>query len=261
MPLSDRRLLDSLSRMSFIDTAELAGYPRRGPRNGPPSPDRPTSRRHRREGESRHRPTPFEPEIRPDGQWHRRRCRVPRIRDAFELRARLPCVQRVAAVYRLASSLPPGTGSRRSHVEFHRRGRFDATITLHAGRSLYDRLRAIAGYDYTLKLTAAPGGLSGFSVTLVLGAQGVTEITGVEFPDFGLTSAIPDVFPAQQVRLSAADLSQAVGPGSTEATLATIRIRGVGTGTSVLNTVVHAIDDDSGAPIPVTPRPTTLIVS
>ena len=55
----------------------------------------------------------------------------------------------VAAVYRLASSLPSGTGSRRSHVEFHRRGRFDATITLHDGRSLYDRLRAIAGYDYT----------------------------------------------------------------------------------------------------------------
>ena len=69
----------------------------------------------------------------------------------------------VAAIYRLASSLSPGTGSRRSHVEFHRRGRFDATITLHDGRtfgvvrqglglrrrSLYDRLRAIAEYDYT----------------------------------------------------------------------------------------------------------------
>ena len=48
-------------------------------------------------------------------------------------------------------------------MEFHRRGRFDATITLHDGRSfgvvrqglalrcrsLYDRLRAIAEYDYT----------------------------------------------------------------------------------------------------------------
>ena len=69
----------------------------------------------------------------------------------------------VAAVYRLAASLSPGTGSLRSHVEFHRRGRFDATITLHDGRSfgvvrqglalrrrsLYDRLRAIAEYDYT----------------------------------------------------------------------------------------------------------------
>ena len=69
----------------------------------------------------------------------------------------------VAAFYRLAASLSPGIDGRRSHLEFHRRGRFDATITLHDGRrfgvvrqglalrrrSLYDRLRAIAGYDYT----------------------------------------------------------------------------------------------------------------
>ena len=67
------------------------------------------------------------------------------------------------AVYRLAASLSPGTDGLRSRVEFHRRGRFDATITLHDGRSfgvvrqglalrrrsLYDRLRAIAEYDYT----------------------------------------------------------------------------------------------------------------
>ena len=69
----------------------------------------------------------------------------------------------VAVVYRLASSLSPGIDGLRSHVEFHRRGRFDATITLHDGRSfgvvrqglalrrrsLYDRLGAIAEYDYT----------------------------------------------------------------------------------------------------------------
>ena len=69
----------------------------------------------------------------------------------------------VASVYRLTASLSPGTRSRRSHVEFHRRGRFDSTITLHDGRSfgvvrqglalrrrsLYDRLRAIAEYHYT----------------------------------------------------------------------------------------------------------------
>ncbi len=90
------------------------------------------------------------------------------------LRARLPRVQgvadavdtldgAVAAVYRFASALSPGTGSLRSHVEFNRRGRFDAAITLHDGRrfgvvrqglalrrrSLYDRLWAIAEYDYT----------------------------------------------------------------------------------------------------------------
>ena len=68
---------------------------------------------------------------------------------------------------------PPSTASHRrsppaktgfsSHVEFHHRGRLDATITLHDGRSfgvirqglalrrrsLYDRLRTIEEYDYT----------------------------------------------------------------------------------------------------------------
>ena len=69
----------------------------------------------------------------------------------------------VATIYRLAASLSPGVDGLRSHVEFHRKGRLDATITLHDGRSfglvrqglglrrrsLYDRLRAIAEYDYT----------------------------------------------------------------------------------------------------------------
>ena len=41
----------------------------------------------------------------------------------------------VAATYRLAASMSPGIDGLRSHVEFHRRGRFDTTITLHDGRS------------------------------------------------------------------------------------------------------------------------------
>ena len=69
----------------------------------------------------------------------------------------------VATADRLALSLSADIDGLRSHVEFHRRGRFDATITLHHGpsfgvvcqglalrcRSLFDRLRVIAGYDYT----------------------------------------------------------------------------------------------------------------
>ena len=69
----------------------------------------------------------------------------------------------VASVYRLAATMSPGIDGIRSHVEFHRRGRFDATITVHDGRSfgvvrqglalrrrsLYDRLRAVAQYDYS----------------------------------------------------------------------------------------------------------------
>ena len=69
----------------------------------------------------------------------------------------------VASVYRLTASMSPGVHGLRSRVEFYRRGRFDATVTLHDGRSfglvrqglalrrrsLYDRLRAIAEYDYS----------------------------------------------------------------------------------------------------------------
>ena len=68
----------------------------------------------------------------------------------------------VASVYRLAASLSPGINGLRTQVDFHRRGRFDAVITRHDGRSfgvvrqgpalrrrsLYDRLRAIAEYGY-----------------------------------------------------------------------------------------------------------------
>ena len=74
----------------------------------------------------------------------------------------------VASVYRLAATMSPGIDGLRSQVEFHRRGRFDAAITLHDGRgfgvvrqglalrrrSLYDRLRAIAEYDYTRRPSA-----------------------------------------------------------------------------------------------------------
>ena len=41
----------------------------------------------------------------------------------------------VASIYRLAATLSPGTGGLRSHVEFHRRGHCEATITLLDGRS------------------------------------------------------------------------------------------------------------------------------
>ncbi len=69
----------------------------------------------------------------------------------------------VASAYRLAATLSPGVDGLDTEVEFQRRGRFDAVVTLHDGRSfgvvrqgqalrrrsLYDRLRAIAEYHYT----------------------------------------------------------------------------------------------------------------
>ena len=74
----------------------------------------------------------------------------------------------VASVYRLAATLSPGVDGLETRVEFQRRGRFDAVITLHNGRSfgvvrqglalrrrsLYDRLRAIAEYHHTRRPSA-----------------------------------------------------------------------------------------------------------
>ena len=74
----------------------------------------------------------------------------------------------VASIYRLAATLSPGVDGLETRVEFHRRGRFDAVITLHNGRSfgvvrqglalrrrsLYDRLRAIAEYHHNRRPSA-----------------------------------------------------------------------------------------------------------
>ena len=173
MPLSERQLLDSLSRMPFIDSAELAGIlgephatVHRGltrlladgivGRVSHGTAHLPSSQRYyvtatgiRQASEVLGFTTPSD---------FVRAYPVSREWLALLIRR----MDSVAAVYRLASSLSPGIDGFRSHVEFHRRGRFDATITLHDGRSfgvvrqglalrrrsLYDRLRAIAEYDY-----------------------------------------------------------------------------------------------------------------
>ena len=174
MTLSDRQLLDSLSRMPFIDSAGLAGI------LGEPhttvhrslaslladgivgrashgTAQLPSSQRYYLTANGIDEAAGFLGfETRSDFVRA-----YPASREWLTLLIRR--MDSVASIYRLAASMSPGTGSLRSHVEFHRRGRFDATITLHDGRtfgvvrqglalrrrSLYDRLRAIAEYHYT----------------------------------------------------------------------------------------------------------------
>ena len=174
MGLSDRQLLDSLARMPFIDSMELALI--LGEAHA-------TVHRHLTDllaegiaGRVSHGTVHLP-------SSHRYYLTTQGIREAagvlgFEtpsdfvraypvsrewLTLLIRRMDAVASVYRIAATMSPGTGSRRSRVEFHRRGRFDATITLHDGRdfgvvrrglalrrrSLYDRLRAIAEYDYS----------------------------------------------------------------------------------------------------------------
>ena len=174
MPLSERQLLDALSLTPFVDSTELAlilGEPH--------------TTVHRALADllaegivgrvshgTAHLPSSQRYHLTAEGVGEAARvlgCETlsdfvrayPMSREWLTLLIRR--MDAVASVYRLAASMSPGIDGLRSRVEFHRRGRFDATITLHDGRSfgvvrqglalrrrsLYDLLRAIAEYDYS----------------------------------------------------------------------------------------------------------------
>ena len=174
MARSDRKLLGTIARMPFIDSAELAGIL-----------GEPHTTVHRRltgllaEGiagrvshGTAHLPSS-----------HRYYLAARGIREASEglgfgtssdfvraypmsrewLTLLMGRMGAVASVYRLAACLSPGIDGFQSRIEFHRRGRFDAAITLHDGRSfggvrqdlalrrrlLYGPQPAIEQYDYS----------------------------------------------------------------------------------------------------------------
>ena len=173
MTISDRQLLDALSRTPFVDSTELAGIL-----------GEPHATVHRSltgllsdvsvgrvSHGAAHLPSSQRYHLTAQGIGEAARVlgfdtpsdfvrAYPMSREWLTLLIRR--MDAVASIYRLAASLSPGIDGLRSHVEFHRRGRFDATITLPDGRSfgvvrqglalrrrsLYDRLRAIAQYGY-----------------------------------------------------------------------------------------------------------------
>ena len=179
MALSERQLLDALSRMPFIDSMELAGI--LGEAHATVHRALSDLMADDIVGRISHGTAhlPSKSEIPSDRQRHPRGRRGSRLCDALGLRARLPRVQGMAdaahpqdgrGCCRLPTRRLDVPRHRRATlpVEFHRRGRLDATITLHDSRSfgivrqglalrrrsLYDRLRAIAEYDYTRRPAA-----------------------------------------------------------------------------------------------------------
>ena len=174
MAISDRQLLDALSRTPFVDSTELVGI------LGEPHATVHRTLSHllaegivgRASHGTAHLPSSQRYHLTANGIGETARVlgfgtssdfvrAYPASREWLTLLIRR--MDAVASVYRLAASMSPGIDGLRSRVEFHRRGRFDATITLHDGRSfgvvrqglalrrrsLYDRLRAIAEYDYS----------------------------------------------------------------------------------------------------------------
>ena len=118
MAFSDQQMLDFLSRMPYIDSAELAGIL----------------------GEPHATVNRVLTGLLADGIGEAVRVlgfdtpsdfvrAYPMSREWLALLIRR--MDTVAAVYRLAASMSLDVHGLRSHVEFHRRGRFDATSTFH----------------------------------------------------------------------------------------------------------------------------------
>ena len=174
MALSERQLLDALSRMPFIDTAELAGILGEPPasvhrslasllaegiveRMNHGTAHLPSSQRYFLTAKGIRVATKL---LDYDTASDYVRA-YPMSNEWLTLLIRR--MDAVATIYRLATALSPGRDGLCTEVEFFRRGRFDAAITLHDGstfgivrqglalqrRSLYDRLRTISKYDYS----------------------------------------------------------------------------------------------------------------
>ena len=177
MAISERQLLDALSRTPFVDSTELAGIL-----------GEPHATVHRaltnlladgivgrvRHGTA-HLPSSQRSPLTAQGVDEAARTlgfatpppdfvrAYPASREWLTLPIRR--MDAVASVYRLAASMSPGIDGLRSHVEFHRRGRFDATITLHDGRTFgvvrqHLTLRRLSLYDHLEDIAeATPGPL------------------------------------------------------------------------------------------------------
>ena len=104
------------------------------------------------------------------------------------------------------------------------------------------------GEETILRLTldTAPTGLAGFDIGLVFTNGAVVQATSVEFPAFGLTDTIPETFPTPTLRIKAVDVLRSVSPGATNILLATVRVKGLNTGTTIVALTPFRLDDDAG---------------
>ena len=176
MALSERQIFDALSRMPFIDTAEVAGILGEAPatihrslaslladgvvvRMNHGTAHLPSSRRYFLTAKGIREATRLLSYDTPSDYVRA----YPMSKEWLTLLIRR--MDAVATIYRLAAALSPGMDGLSTQVVFFRRGRFDAAVTLHDGssfgivrqglalqrRSLYDRLKTIAKYYYTLR--------------------------------------------------------------------------------------------------------------
>ncbi|MDE4908096.1 hypothetical protein L0665_05675 [Methanogenium marinum] len=94
-------------------------------------------------------------------------------------------------------------------------------------------------------LDAAPAGLSAYNLTLSFVNDSVAEFTGVEFPEW-IVSSGNSTFPAPLVNLTGVNESPSIEEIPGPVLLATVRVRGIAVGESPVEVFVHQMDDGNG---------------
>ncbi|MBX0305858.1 alkaline phosphatase PhoX [Haloarcula salinisoli] len=110
-----------------------------------------------------------------------------------------------------------------------------------------------------LSASALPSGFSGARITVSVSDPDVATITGVSFPEaLGLTEAtVSDDGDSATIRVT--DTEDEIGAGGLDVILATLTVRGDGTGTTDITVEVDQMDDDAGSAIDAEAREGVLV--
>ena len=97
-------------------------------------------------------------------------------------------------------------------------------------------------------LTSAPTGLSGYYLDLTVENPGVARIDSATYPDaFGLTTDPNVGSDGASITLEAADMEDAIEPGATDVTLATVTVTGATPGNVEIAVEPRQFDADDGS--------------
>jgi hypothetical protein len=94
-------------------------------------------------------------------------------------------------------------------------------------------------------LDSAPAGFSGCNVTVTLSDPSVVVLTGITLPTWATVSDT-STLPSDTVSFIEADTGNAVAAGATNILLASITMKGLSVGTSILTVTVNECDNEIG---------------
>ena len=124
-----------------------------------------------------------------------------------------------------------------------------------------DSVVADAGgtFSVPIRLSESLIGVAGFDIVVTASGPDVVEITGAEFPAFGLTQDLLST--TTEIRLSAVDLMGVLEAGATDALLVTVNLNAIVPGVATIAIEVIRLDDEDGFPMNPTTVSGTVTVS